>query len=141
MILIVSGFKEQYIPKGKSVPKAGGAAGKVPKPAVQNVDEDGEHCGGWLAITGKNIKESYCSKISWTWTYLIFGFLITIWIGFTRVIRGQHSYNQVILGWVWGINVSFIFWFNQKIIMDWIKRVEDWPRKKVIVVFGFIIAG
>jgi len=110
------------------------------KPA-ENVDEYGDCCGGWIEITTRNLKAKYCINVSHVWIIGIIGFLLTFWIGFSRMVRGQHTYNQILLGWVWGINVSFIFWFNQKTIMDWIKRTEDWSKKKVLIVFMSAIAG
>jgi membrane-associated phospholipid phosphatase len=138
MLLMLFGFKQEYFP---TKIKFGTCKLDVTRDETAILDGRKENYGGWVEITTRNVKNGKNCNLAWVWFLGTIVFLLTLWVGVSRVIRGVHSYNQVVLGWVWGINVSFLFWFNQKSIMDMIRGFEEYSTRKTLFIFSAVIAG
>jgi membrane-associated phospholipid phosphatase len=138
MILMLFGFKQEYFPKKVNF---GNCKLEVTGDQTAILDRNKENYGGWVEITTRNVKTGKNCRLAWVWFLGTLAFLLTLWVGASRLIRGVHSYNQIVLGWVWGINVSFLFWFNQRCIMDLIRRSEDFSFRKTLFIFAAVIAG
>jgi membrane-associated phospholipid phosphatase len=59
--------------------------------------------------------------------------LLIFWVGFSRIILGQHSYNQIILGYSWSLTLCLTFWCAKNQILKYLKakdRAVAKPRSR-----------
>ena len=47
--------------------------------------------------------------------------LLIFWVGFSRIILGQHSYNQIILGYSWSLTLCLTFYCAKNQILKYLK--------------------
>lgn len=130
VMITAIGFKKSYMPQ------------LIENQKENNAEAQEKTYGGYLPLSGKEFtEEESCKKTSWGWLAGILCVLCTFFVGFSRIIRAVHSWNQILLGWIWGINISFLFWFNQKCIMDFIKKTETASKKKCgLILLAIIVA-
>jgi hypothetical protein len=60
-------------------------------------------------------------------------------IGVATVFQGTNSYNQNIIGWLWYVLLTLIFFAHEKKIMARIKKIEDASRKTVFIVASIVM--
>ncbi|KRX09560.1 Phosphatidic acid phosphatase type 2/haloperoxidase [Pseudocohnilembus persalinus] len=114
---------------------------------IQNKNENNEQLPFTQNINEFNTQLQGLSQFSWPfYVYL----LLIILIGFSRIYLGVHSYNQVILGWLYGVFFVCLYFelaqkryekIMAKYIYKCFKSTQDYVKHLSIVtgIYVFII--
>jgi membrane-associated phospholipid phosphatase len=91
LVIAGIGFKQAYFPKSDPKPIEAGQK---------------KNYGGYFPISPPATLSNIGKKKFWAWFAGILCVLCVLFVGFSRVVRGVHTWSQVLLGWFWGLNIS-----------------------------------